>query len=97
MLEIKTTKQYRDIPDNDFILLLRRPHSKDKLHKPTCDSFKIHDKLLKNEGIEIDPDSIKNTKFERNATYYHIPSNDKETLIKYSDKKCGLCLKNYNF
>ena len=56
MIEITTIKQYRDVPDNDFILLLRKPHSKDKLHKPTCTSFKIHDILLKNEGVEIDPD-----------------------------------------
>ena len=97
MIEIETTKQYHDIPDNDFILISRKPHSKDKLHMSTCDSFKIRDILLKNAGTTIDPDSVKDTKFKRTSIYYHIPSNDKETLIKYSDKKCGLCLKNYNF
>ena len=39
MIEITTIKQYRDIPDNDFILLLRKPHSKDKLHNPNMTSL----------------------------------------------------------
>ena len=97
MIEIKTTNQYRDISDNDFIFISRKPHYKDKLHISTCDSLKIRDILLKNAGTEINPDSVENIKFPRTATYYHIQSNDKETLIKYSDKKCDLCLKNYNF
>ena len=110
MIEIETTKQYRDIPDNDFILLLRKPHSKDKLHKSTCDSFKIRDILLKNAGTTIDPDSVKDTKFERTAIYYHIPSNDKDgkkfirvkgvrwfTNIDYKERHKDLILyKKYN-
>ena len=86
MIEITTIKQYRDIPDNDFILLLRKPHSKDKLHNPTCTSFKIHDVLLKSEGLKIDPDFVKNAEFKRNAVYYHVQSNEKQVLIKYNEK-----------
>ena len=97
MIKITTIKQYRDMPDNDFILLLRKPHSKDKLHKSTCTSFKIHDILLKSEGLEIDPDFAKNTEFKRNAVYCHVQSNEKQVLIEYNDKKCVLCLKDHDF
>ena len=96
-MKITTITQYCVILDNDFVLLLRNPHSKDKLHKPTCKSFKIRDILLKNEGVEIDPDFVKNTKFKRKATYYHVQSNEKEILIKHDDKKCVMCLKDYDF
>ena len=97
MIAITTITQYRDIPDNDFILLLRKPHSKDKLHKSTCTSFKIHDILLKSEGLKIDPDFVKNTEFKRNAVYYHVQSNEKQVLIKYNEKKCIMCLKDCDF
>ena len=97
MMEITTIKQYRDISDNDFILLLRKPHSKDKLHKSTCTSFKIHDILLKSEGLKIDPDFAKNTEFKRNAVYCHVQSNEKQVLIEYNDKKCIMCLKDHDF
>ena len=97
MMEITTIKQYRNVPNDDFILLLRKPHSKDKLHKPTCDSLKISDILLKSEGLKIDPDFAENAKFNRNADYYHVKSNEKQILIEYNEKKCKICLIDINF
>ena len=89
--------KYIKIPDNDFILILRKPHSRDMLHRSTCISFDTFDIMLKNAGTEIKSNFKKDSKFVKHYPHYHIKSTDKVILQEYDNRKCSKCLKDIDF
>ncbi len=96
MIQIKSNKQLNKIPISDFVLLVKKPHSKDKLHKANCYSLNIFREMaVEDQGKEI-IEKYPNLggRFPRNAEYYHIKSDETDILEKYKDKRCSKCFGN---
>lgn len=96
MIEIESKAQLNKIPDNDFVLLIKKPRSKNKLHKATCYSLSIfRDMMMKDQGKEIIATHPNlGHPFPRNAKYYHIKSDEIDILEKYKDNECSKCFDN---
>ena len=77
MEEVKTVDGLDSMPDDDFILVIKRPGSKNRLHRATC----YH---MKSYGIRI---SIPHT----NSTYFHVGRNEEQPLLSHRVKKCKQC------
>ena len=91
-IEIDNIRQLYDVPNKDLIFIIRKPHSKNRVHKPICPTLKIPQDWKKNSNADI-PKPIINGKFPRSGDYFHITYDDLKNIDNRSSKKCRICFK----
>ena len=81
MEKITSIEQLKGISDEDYVLITKLKNTDhvqkdDKIHKKSCNPLWI---------------VLESLKMPTNKKYYHVKSDDKETLDKYKDNMCGIC------
>ena len=94
MIGIKITniRQLYDVPNKDLIFIIKKSHSKNRVHKPICPTLKIPQNWKKNSDADI-PKPIINGNFPRSNDYFHITYDNLKNMDNRESKKCMICFK----